>query len=154
MSLLGNLIWLIFGGLFTGIGYMIGGLSLCLTIIGIPFGLKAIQLGWSTLLPFGKEIVQLPSANSTLTMIFNILWLLIIGWGIALNHLIWGVNYSQLKQGAFSSPAVSKPTASLWGGLQHPQSTVTSALNNRFWCPQYNYNLKQLKLLKELSSPH
>ncbi|ATS19345.1 hypothetical protein BRW62_12080 [Parathermosynechococcus lividus PCC 6715] len=64
------------------------------------------------------------------------------------------VNYSQLKQGAFSSPAVSKPTASLWGGLQHPQSTVTSALNNRFWCPQYNYNLKQLKLLKELSSPH
>jgi hypothetical protein len=64
------------------------------------------------------------------------------------------VNYSQLKQGAFSSPAVSKPTASLWGGLQHPQSTVTSALNNRFRCPQCNYNLKQLKLLKELSSPH
>jgi len=64
------------------------------------------------------------------------------------------VNYSQLKQGAFSSPAVSKPTTSLWGGLQHPQSTVTSALNNRFWCPQYNYNLRQLKLLKELSSPH
>jgi len=64
------------------------------------------------------------------------------------------VNYSQLKQGAFSSPAVSKPTASLWGGLQHPQSTVTSALNNRFWCPQYNYNLRPLKLLKELSSPH
>jgi len=64
------------------------------------------------------------------------------------------VNYSQLKQGAFSSPAVSKPTASLWGGLQHPQSTVTSALNSRFWCPQYNYNLRQLKLLKELSSPH
>jgi len=45
----------------------------------------------------------------------------------------WTVNYSQLKQGAFSSPAVSKPTTSLWGGLQHPQSPVTSALNNRFW---------------------
>ncbi len=90
MSLLGNLIWLIFGGLFTGIGYMIGGLSLCLTIIGIPFGLKAIQLGWNTLLPFGKEVVERPGANSTLTMIFNILWLLIVGWGIALNHLIWG----------------------------------------------------------------
>jgi hypothetical protein len=64
------------------------------------------------------------------------------------------VNYSQLKQGAFSSPAVSKPTTSLWGGLQHPQSTVTSALNNRFWCPQYYYNIRQLKLLKELSSPY
>jgi len=71
------------------------------------------------------------------------------------------VNYSQLKQGAFSSPAVSNLTTlrrwrkpCLWGGLQHPQSTVTSALNNRFWCPQCYYNLKQLKLLKELSSPH
>ncbi|MGY2793252.1 hypothetical protein ACVWVQ_000299 [Thermostichus sp. MS-CIW-36] len=42
---------------------------------------------------------------------------------------------------AFSSPAVSKPTTSLWGGLQHPQSTVTSALNNRFWCPQYYYSI-------------
>jgi putative transposase len=66
----------------------------------------------------------------------------------------WYVNYSQLKQGAFSSPAVSKPTADLWGGLQHPQSTVTSALNNRFWCPQYYYSIRQLKLLKGLSSPH
>jgi NADH:ubiquinone oxidoreductase subunit 4 (chain M) len=81
------------------------------------------------------------------------LYLLIGIWG-GVRRDYAAVNYSQLKQGAFSSPAVSKPTASLWGGLQHPQSTVTSALNNRFWCPQYNYNLRQLKLLKELSSPH
>ncbi|MCI3280283.1 YdcF family protein [Synechococcus sp. PCC 6717] len=72
----------------------------------------------------------------------------------SLNTYENAVNYSQLKQGAFSSPAVSKPTASLWGGLQHPQSTVTSALTNRFWCPQYYYTLRQLKLLKELSSPY
>ncbi|AHB89354.1 protein of unknown function DUF307 [Thermosynechococcus sp. NK55a] len=91
MSLLGNLIWLIFGGFLTGIGYMLGGVTLCLTIIGIPFGIKAIQLGWSTLLPFGKHIVEAPDANSTLTMIFNILWLLVVGWGIALNHLFWGL---------------------------------------------------------------
>jgi len=66
----------------------------------------------------------------------------------------WIVNYSQLKQGAFGSPVASKLATSLWGGLQHPQSTVTSALKNRFWCPQCYYNLKQLKLLKELSSPY
>jgi len=51
------------------------------------------------------------------------------------------VNYSQLKQGAFSSPAVVLPTASLWDGLQHPQSTVTSALKSRFWCPHYHYTI-------------
>ncbi|HIK25169.1 MAG: YccF domain-containing protein [Thermosynechococcus sp. Uc] len=91
MSLLGNIIWLIFGGFLTGVGYIIGGLTLCLTIIGIPFGIKAMQLGWSTLFPFGKQIVEVPNANSPLTMIFNILWLLVVGWGIALNHLIWGL---------------------------------------------------------------
>ncbi|MGY2945515.1 hypothetical protein ACVWXY_001148 [Thermostichus sp. MS-CIW-39] len=42
---------------------------------------------------------------------------------------------------AFSSPAASKPTASLWAGLQQPQSTVTSALNNRFWCLQNDYSI-------------
>ncbi len=91
MSLIGNIIWLIFGGFISGVGYIIGGLSLCLTIIGIPFGLKAIQLGLSTFLPFGKEVVEHPDANSTLAMIFNIIWLIVFGWGIALNHLLWGL---------------------------------------------------------------
>ena len=46
MSLIGNIIWLIFGGLFAAAGYIIGGLILCLTIIGIPFGIKAIEFGF------------------------------------------------------------------------------------------------------------
>lgn len=46
MSLIGNIIWLIFGGLLTGLGYILGGLSLCLTIIGIPFGWQSIKLGF------------------------------------------------------------------------------------------------------------
>lgn len=91
MSLLGNIIWLIFGGLMSGIGYIIGGFSLCLTIIGIPFGIEAIKLGLATFTPFGKEVVPNPSANSTLAFIFNIIWLIIFGWGIALSHLLWGV---------------------------------------------------------------
>ena len=44
MSLLGNLIWLIFGGLIPGLGYILGGIGLCLTLIGIPFGLQSIKL--------------------------------------------------------------------------------------------------------------
>ncbi len=91
MSLIGNIIWLVFGGFISGVAYIIGGISLCLTIIGIPFGLKAIQLGLSTFLPFGKDVIEQPDANSTLAMIFNIIWLIVFGWGIALNHLVWGL---------------------------------------------------------------
>ena len=52
MSLLGNIIWLIFGGFLSGLGYIIGGLGTCLTIIGIPFGLQAIKIGFATMAPF------------------------------------------------------------------------------------------------------
>lgn len=91
MSLLGNIIWLIFGGLLSGIGYIIGGISTCLTIIGIPFGIKAIELGIATFAPFGKQVVEKPSAGGVLTFIFNVIWVVLFGWVIALNHLIWGV---------------------------------------------------------------
>jgi uncharacterized membrane protein YccF (DUF307 family) len=86
MSFLGNIIWLIFGGLLAGLGYIIGGLLLCLTIIGIPFGVQSIKLGIATFAPFGKEIVELPEANSLLRVIFNVIWLLLFGWEIALAH--------------------------------------------------------------------
>lgn len=88
MSLIGNIIWLIFGGLLVGLGYIIGGLLTCLTIIGIPFGLQSIKLGFATFAPFGKEIVEGPHANSSLRVIFNVIWLLLFGWEIAVAHLI------------------------------------------------------------------
>ncbi|RLE27294.1 MAG: YccF domain-containing protein [Acidobacteria bacterium] len=88
MSLLGNILWLIFGGFFTGLGYIIGGLGLCLTIVGIPFGIQAMKLGVATFAPFGKELVEEPDANSVLRVILNIIWILIFGWGIAVAHLV------------------------------------------------------------------
>ncbi|MBM0741624.1 YccF domain-containing protein [Phormidium sp. CLA17] len=91
MSLIGNIIWLIFGGLMSGIGYIIGGLGICTTIIGIPFGIKAINLGIATFTPFGKEIIAKPYADDLLTTIFNVIWIVLFGWGIALSHLIWGI---------------------------------------------------------------
>lgn len=87
MSVLGNIIWLIFGGFFAGLGYIIGGLFLCLTIIGIPFGVQSIKLGLATFTPFGKEIVEGPNANSPLRLLFNVVWLFLFGWEIALAHL-------------------------------------------------------------------
>lgn len=91
MSLLGNIIWLIFGGLISGIGYIFGGLVLCLTIVGIPFGLQAIKLGFATLTPFGREVVELKDADSTLRLVFNVIWIVLFGWEIALSHLLHGV---------------------------------------------------------------
>ena len=88
MSCLGNIIWLIFGGLVVGIGYIIGGVLLCLTIIGIPFGVQSIKLGFATLAPFGKEVVEGDNANSPLRLVFNVIWLVLFGWEIAVAHLI------------------------------------------------------------------
>jgi len=87
MSLIGNLLWLIFGGLVTGLTYILGGLALCLTIVGIPFGLMSMRLGVATLAPFGKDLVERPDANRPLALVFNVIWLVVFGWAIALAHL-------------------------------------------------------------------
>lgn len=88
MSLIGNIIWLIFGGFLAAAGYILGGLLLCLTIIGIPFGLKAIELGMATFAPFGKEVVQEENGGGCLQLTFNIIWIVLFGWEIAIAHLV------------------------------------------------------------------
>jgi uncharacterized membrane protein YccF (DUF307 family) len=88
MSLLGNIVWLLFGGLVSGLGYILGGLGLCLTIVGIPFGIQSMKLGLATFAPFGKELRELPGANRPLRVVFNVLWLIFFGWEIALAHLL------------------------------------------------------------------
>ncbi|NOX64077.1 MAG: YccF domain-containing protein [Chloroflexi bacterium] len=87
MTCLGNILWLIFGGLLASIGYILGGLAMCLTIVGIPFGLQSIRIGIANLAPFGKEVVITPHARSTLALILDVIWLVLFGWGIALVHL-------------------------------------------------------------------
>ncbi|HEX2164572.1 MAG TPA: YccF domain-containing protein [Thermoanaerobaculia bacterium] len=88
MSLLGNVLWLLFGGLVAGIGYLLGGVALCLTLVGIPFGLQAFKLGIATFAPFGKVVVARPGAEGCLPMVFNVLWIALFGWEIALAHLL------------------------------------------------------------------
>ena len=90
MSLIGNIIWLIFGGFLAGLGYIVGGLLLCLTIIGIPFGLKSIRLGMATMMPFGKEVVETKSDGGCLQLVFTIVWVVLFGWEIAVAHLLGG----------------------------------------------------------------
>lgn len=88
MSFLGNIIWLIFGGFITGLGYIIGGMLVCITIIGIPFGVQSIKLGVATLAPFGRDIVVVEGSGGTLEVLFNILWAVLFGWEIAVAHLV------------------------------------------------------------------
>jgi uncharacterized membrane protein YccF (DUF307 family) len=94
MSLIGNIIWLVFGGFFAGLGYIIGGLVLCITIIGLPLGLKAIGFGFAVMSPFGKSVQPTESGDGCLAMVFNILWLVLFGWEIALLHLGFGLAFA------------------------------------------------------------
>ena len=91
MSTLGNIVWFIFGGLIAAVGYFIGGIVLCITIIGIPFGLQAFKLGMAVLFPFGKEIHEHELSNSLLRIVFNVIWLLLFGWELAMGHLFFAI---------------------------------------------------------------
>lgn len=91
LSFLGNVLWLIFGGLLSGLGYILGGLVMCLTIVLIPFGWANIKLGFATFTPFGKELITAPDADKTLNVVLNVIWLIFFGWEIALIHLVHAV---------------------------------------------------------------
>lgn len=94
MSVLGNVIWLVFGGIFVFLHYLIAGLMLCLTIIGIPFGIQVIKLAQLSLWPFGKNIVDHGRGSGCLQVLMNILWLLLGGIWIALHHLLWALVFA------------------------------------------------------------
>ena len=91
MSLLGNIIWLILGGLITAILYWLNGLLMCITIIGIPFGVQLIKIGTYALWPFGHEMVNKPNEPSVLSIVMNLLWVLLGWWETALVHLFFGL---------------------------------------------------------------
>ncbi|MBE7178490.1 MAG: YccF domain-containing protein [Mucilaginibacter polytrichastri] len=91
MRLLGNIIWLIFGGLAVFIEYMVTGFLLCITIVGIPFGLQCFKIAVMSLWPFGREIREVPGGSGCLHTIFNIIWIFLGGIWIALTHLGFGL---------------------------------------------------------------
>jgi len=87
MKILGNILWLIFGGLMTSIGYFFLGLLFCVTIIGIPFGLQLFKMAKLVLLPFGTEVKTEFDEHP----IANVLWLIFFGWSMALTNVITGL---------------------------------------------------------------
>ena len=91
MNTLGNIIWLIFGGILTGVLYYVAGAALCVTIIGIPFGLQLFKLGTYSFWPFGHELGDRPNQPGCYSIAFNVLWILGGWWEIAVVHALFGV---------------------------------------------------------------
>ena len=91
MKLLGNIIWALVGGLFISLYYFVVGLLLCLTVVGIPFGLQLMKMAGFALWPFGHEVQAGPQDSGCLSVFMNILWIILGGIEIALTHLGLGV---------------------------------------------------------------
>jgi uncharacterized membrane protein YccF (DUF307 family) len=88
MNIVGNIIWLLIGGIIAAAAWFLAGLILCVTIIGIPFGIQCFKIAQFVLWPFGREI-ELGNFGAG-GLIFNIIWLLVFGWEFAIGHLIIG----------------------------------------------------------------
>lgn len=91
MKFLGNLLWLILGGLLIAMMYWVVGLMMCVTIIGIPFGVQLFKIGVLALWPFGHELVPKSDSGGCLQVVFNLVWILLGWWEIALTHLSFGI---------------------------------------------------------------
>jgi uncharacterized membrane protein YccF (DUF307 family) len=85
-----NVIWLFVSGLWLCLAYFLAGLLLCVTVIGIPFGIAAFRIGIYALWPFGYTAVERGDAG-TGSSVGNVLWLVLAGWWLALGHIITGI---------------------------------------------------------------
>ena len=91
MKFLGNLIWLLCGGIITSVEYLIASLGLMITIIGIPFGIQTLKLAMLSLWPFGSEVVDNGNTGGCLSVFMNVIWIFIGGIWICLTHLFFGI---------------------------------------------------------------
>jgi len=94
MKLLGNLIWLVFGGIIISIEYLISSILLMVTIVGIPFGIQTLKLAIVALWPFGTEIRFKKNNSGCLSTIMNLIWIFIGGFWISITHLFFGVLFA------------------------------------------------------------
>jgi uncharacterized membrane protein YccF (DUF307 family) len=85
-----NVVWLVLAGLWLAIGYAIAGVVACILIVTIPFGIAAFRLANYVLWPFGRTVVDKPSAGAWST-IGNIVWLVFAGIWLAIEHAVTGL---------------------------------------------------------------
>jgi len=92
-SFLLNVLWIVFGGLWMAVGWLIAALIMVITIIGIPWARAALTIALYTLLPFGHTVVERETGTGSgpLGFIGNLIWLVLAGWWLALGHLITAI---------------------------------------------------------------
>lgn len=86
MNFLGNILWFIIVGFVSFLAWALAGILWCITIIGIPFGIKCFKIGAFSLFPFGKKV----RTNFDSHPIANIIWLILFGWEIAIGYFVIG----------------------------------------------------------------
>ena len=98
MSTIGNIIWILLGGIWMSLGWVVAGVIMYLTVIGIPWGRSCFVIAGFTLYPFGHEAVSRKEVRGrddvgtgSVGMAGNIVWLLLAGWWLALGHLVAGL---------------------------------------------------------------
>jgi uncharacterized membrane protein YccF (DUF307 family) len=87
---IGNVLWFVLAGVWLAIGYAIAGVLLCITVIGIPFGLAAFRLAGYVIWPFGRIVVRNPDRVPGVSAVANVLWFVLAGWWLCLIHLVTG----------------------------------------------------------------
>lgn len=91
MRTISSIIWVVFGGIFIAIEYILSSVAMMVTIVGIPFGLQSLKLAEVALFPFNKRVVKSRAASGCLSFIMNIIWFFVGGLPIALTHLLFGL---------------------------------------------------------------
>src|SRR4029453_9473611 len=86
-----NILWVVFSGVWLFISYVVAGIVQCLTIIGIPFGVQSFKLASFALWPFGRVVVTRAERSEALGCVGNVLWFVLAGFWLALEHAILGV---------------------------------------------------------------
>ena len=87
MSILGNILWFVFGGAISGLSWCLAGVLWCISIVGIPVGLQCFKIAGLTFFPFGKEVIYGGGAGS---LLLNVFWIILSGLPLALEHLVFG----------------------------------------------------------------
>ena len=90
MRTLGNILWFVLAGVWLAIGYVAAGIVACILIVTIPFGIASFRLAAFVVWPFGRTTVWRRDAG-VWSMIGNVVWIVFLGWELALMHLVAGL---------------------------------------------------------------
>ena len=98
LSLLLNILWILFGGLWMAAGWLLAAVIMAITIIGLPWTRAAFNIAVYTLLPFGQKAVsredyygEVDIGTGPFGFLGNLVWLVLAGWWLALGHLITAI---------------------------------------------------------------